>query len=232
MRGWRVVADDVVLVADRVRERVGAPEVHTLGISLGAVFALAAAIRRPGLFTRHVLLAPGFRSAVHVPLARRIEVAWRSSLTPRRMLELPFGLEHFTERVEWREALAGDTLRTREVTARFLFETFRLQRFVCSRIERVREPVFALLAGADGVVDNEAVLSTLPRASSRRVRIEVFEEASHVLAASVPRAQLVARLAAWYRGEILREEDPFQVRRTARASWQGEELAVPPDLGR
>ena len=200
MGAWRVVVDDVVRVAEEAAARFPGRPLHAIGVSLGAAFTLAASIRRDDLFKSQALLAPGIASSISASWHRRIVLAGQSQVFPRTTMEVPIATEQFTDRPDWQAAIRDDPLRTRRVTARFLIETFLLQRHVRDRADALRVPLLALLAERDAIIDNELVIHSLSR-SAGPVRIEIFEGASHVLPATIPEAELVTRVVEWFRGE-------------------------------
>ena len=73
-----------------------------------------------------------------------------------------------------------------------------MQRFIRREIVHLDVPLLALVAAKDSLIDNEIVLRTLNRVEAAPVRVEVFEEAHHVLPASVPLAELVGRIWHWF----------------------------------
>jgi acylglycerol lipase len=200
MATWRSCVDDVVRVADQAAARYPGRPLHAIGISLGATFTLAASIRRHDLFRSQALLTPGIASSIRASWHRRVRLAGQSRAFPRTMLDVPIAPEQFTDRTDWQTAIRDDPLRTRRVTARFLFETFLLQRHVRRRAGALRVPILALLAERDAIIDNDLVVAALSR-SAARVRIEVFEGATHVLPATIPTNELVTRVVEWFRGE-------------------------------
>jgi alpha-beta hydrolase superfamily lysophospholipase len=200
MRTWSVVVDDVVSVAEEAAARHPGRPLHAIGISLGAAFTLAASIRRNDLFHSQALLTPGLASSIKAPWHRRIRLAGRSQAFPRTTIDVPIAPEQLTDRLEWQAAIRDDPLRTRRVTARFLMQTFLLQRHVRQRAHAIHAPILALLAERDAIIDNDLVVAALSR-SGGRVRIEVFEGATHVLPATIPRAELVTRVVEWFKGE-------------------------------
>ena len=195
---WRQVVDDLQRVAARIRALHPCVPVCGLGISLGAAMTVAASLVHEGAFHRHALMSPGLAPAVQLPFMRRIGVVYSALARPHVLYELPFTVEQLCEVGELRDALWNDPLRTRAVTSRFLLEIFRLQRYVRQHIDRLRAPLLALIAGADAMIDNEAVLAVLNRARRVPVRVEIFPQAQHVLTASVPLPDLVGRIWHWF----------------------------------
>ena len=198
---WQVLSDDVADFARAMECRHRTQPLHIMGISLGSAVAVACALRHPGLFRSLVLFSPALASAVRVPLSRKVATAFRAVTAPSTLVDLPFGLEQMTTNKEWREALDADQHRTRRVTARFLLQVLSLQRFIRRSIHQLGQPVLALFGGADEIVDNAASIRLLSRIPCGPVRAEVFESASHILTAAVPRRQLADRVMTWLDGE-------------------------------
>jgi alpha-beta hydrolase superfamily lysophospholipase len=162
--------------------------------------ALAASILHPRLFTSHVLLSPGLVPSLRLAIHRRLRLAGQAFMRPQVLHDLPFSLADLSHRSDWQEEMGKDPLRTSQVSARFAFETFRMQRFVRTHNRSLRRPILALLAGKDAIINNLAVVALLSRSSSPRVRIETFEEAPHNLLVSLPRRAIVERLVPWLHG--------------------------------
>jgi alpha-beta hydrolase superfamily lysophospholipase len=195
---WRQIVDDLQRVVARIRSlHPGAP-VCALGISLGAAMTVATSLVHEDAFHRHALMSPGLAPSVQLPFMRRIGVVYSALARPHVLYELPFTVEQLCEMSELRESLWNDPLRTRAITSRFLLEIFRLQRYVRQHIDRLRAPLLALIAGADAMIDNEAVLAVLNRARRVPVRVEIFPQAQHVLTASVPLPELAGRIWHWF----------------------------------
>jgi alpha-beta hydrolase superfamily lysophospholipase len=198
MESWRDVADDLLRVTARIRALRPGSEVCALGVSLGAAMTLATSLVQRGTFQRHAALSPGLAPAMVLPFARRVGIAYSAYARPRVLYELPFTADQLTDRVEVRDALWNDPLRTRTVTSRFLLEVFRMQRFVQQNIARLDAPLLALVAGDDAMVDNETVVRVLSRVQRAPVRLEIFDGARHVLPASVPLPELAGRIWHWF----------------------------------
>lgn len=230
MPRWTSLVQDVAEVVHQIRTLHPGRSVHVMGISLGGTISLATSILHPEMFASQILLSPGLAAGFRVPLRHRLRLLRSVVLQPTRLFELPFSVDALTDHPTWREALVADPLRTRQVTARFLVETFRMQHFVRRRINRVQVPLMVLLAERDRMVDNEVALTALRRAQSHRVRVEIFREAEHILPASVPSDEMLGRFSTWLRqpGPSAREE--FSVVSVPPFSTDSAIAFDPPDL--
>jgi alpha-beta hydrolase superfamily lysophospholipase len=207
VRSWRTLVEDVVLLAREIAERHPGSPLHGIGISLGGAVLLAASILHPRVFRSHVLLSPGLVSGVRLGIHRRLRLAGQAIMRPMTLHDLPFSLADLCHRLDWQEEAGKDPLRTQQISARFAFEIFRMQRFVRANSRRLHLPILALLAGKDTIINNFAVVALLSRSSSPCVRIETFEDVPHNLLVSLPREAILERLTPWLRSGGAPEKD-------------------------
>jgi alpha-beta hydrolase superfamily lysophospholipase len=186
-----------VRIAGELERRHPGQPLQTIGISLGGAISLAASILHPQLFKSQVLLSPGLVPSLRLPLHRRLRLVRQALMQPTKLHDLPFSLADLSDRADWQKQAGEDPLRTRQVSARFAFETFRMQRFIRANVQRLRLPILALLAEKDTIINNLAVAAILSRTSAPRVRVETFEQAPHNLAVSLPRKEILDRLLPW-----------------------------------
>ena len=210
---WKTLVEDLVRVAEEIERRHPGRPMHAVGVSLGSVITLACSILHPGLFRSQMLLSPALTASVRFPPLRRLEILWRALTAPSKLYDLTFGIQDLTDNVEWQSALFHESKQS-QVSARFLLETLRIQRFVRTQINHVDEPILALFAERDAVVDNQASIDILAKAGSPCVRVEVFESISHIIAASVPKQELVQRLLSWLREDWGSAKERFRILKT------------------
>jgi alpha-beta hydrolase superfamily lysophospholipase len=227
---WTILVNDVVHVAQMIEQRHPSQPLHAMGISLGGAIAMAIAIEHPRLFRSLVLLSPALASAARMSWRRKLATLSRALMSPTTLMDLPFGAEHLTDSPQWREVLERDALRTRQVTARFMLELTRMQRYIRRHIRHVGEPVLAFFGAVDEIIDNDRSIELLNRIHTPTVRVEVFETVSHLLAASLPRRQLADRLLTWLSGDFGSNTERYSLLRTV-LSHPPEHNDPPPQLG-
>jgi len=227
---WAVLVSDVVHLAEMVEQRHPSQPLHAMGISLGGAIAVAASILHPGLFRSLVLLSPALASSVRVPLKQKLATLSRAIVAPTTLMNLPFGVEQLTTSALWREVLEKDQRRTRRVSARFMLELLRMQRFIRRNIRHVGEPVVAFFGTSDEIIDNDRSIALLNRIQAATVRVEVFQEVSHLLAVSLPRKQLADRLVVWLNGDYGSNTERYSLLHTVLSHPAGEN-DPPPRLG-
>jgi len=190
---------DVAAAAELARSETGAASVHLMGVSWGGKLALACAANRPDLYLSLILAAPGIIPIVDVTLAVKVRVA-QSLLAGRPLRRFPIPLGDpclFTENPERIRYIAEDPLSLREVTARFMFESRRLDRMARRAAGSVRLPVFLALAGKDRIIRNGATQALVEAMPASRRRIITYGGASHTLEFEPDPAPYFRDLAAW-----------------------------------
>ena len=175
--------DDVAAAAELARRETGAETVHLMGVSWGGKLALACAAHRPDLYRSLILAAPGIIPLIDVTLATKLRIG-QSLLVGRgrRCFPIPLADPHlFTENSERVRYVAEDPLSLREVTARFLFESGRLDRLARRAAASVRLPTFLALAECDRIIHNAATRALVGAMPAVRRRIVTYTGAHHTL---------------------------------------------------
>lgn len=189
---------DVAAAADLARSETGAA-VHLVGVSWGGKLALASAAHRPDLYRGLILSAPGILPVVDVTLACKVRIA-QSLMAGRPLRRFPIPLADpylFTENPDRVRYIAEDPLSLREVTARFLFESRRLDRLARRAVRSVRLPAFLALAETDRIIDNAATRALVEAMPAQRKRIVVYPGTHHTLEFEVDPTAYFRDLVAW-----------------------------------
>jgi alpha-beta hydrolase superfamily lysophospholipase len=190
--------EDVHAAAERAIRETGRPRVHLLGVSWGGKLALACVAARPELYRSLVLSAPGIFPRVDVYLATKLRIG-RSLLAGRDLDRFPIPLDNphlFTENPARVRYIAEDPLSLRDVTARFLFESRRLDRLAETAAARLSAPTLLVLAGTDRIIDNERTRALVHAMSVRR-RVVEYPGMHHTLEFEPAPLAYFKELAAW-----------------------------------
>jgi alpha-beta hydrolase superfamily lysophospholipase len=191
---------DVAAAAELARAETGAAGVHLMGVSWGGKLALACAANRPDLYQSLILAAPGIIPIVDVTLAVKVRVV-QSLLAGRPLRRFPIPLGDpclFTENPERLRFISEDPLSLREVTARFMFESRRLDRMARrAGPKNLALPVFLALAEKDRIIRNGATQALVESMPASRRRIITYGGASHTLEFEPDPAPYFRDLAAW-----------------------------------
>ena len=180
--GWRVFADDLGEFIDDARRRLPGIPVHLVAISWGTKLAVAACIRRPDLVDSLVLMGPALVPKVDVAFGVKVRTAVALLTNPRRLFDVPLADPRlFTDNPERIAFIESDPLSLRQVTARFLRQTRRLDRFILRHAHELRTPMLMMLSGRDRIVDNDATRRIFDRLASPSKEVILYPEAAHTL---------------------------------------------------
>jgi alpha-beta hydrolase superfamily lysophospholipase len=191
--------EDVAAAAEWARRETGAASVHLVGVSWGGKLALACAAHRPDLYRSLLLAAPGLCPRVDPTLAVKVRVA-RCLLVGRPLTRFPIPLGDprlFTENPERLRFIAGDPLSLHEVTARFMYESRRLDGLARQAARAVRLPLFLALAEKDRIIDNAATRTLVEAMPAPRRRVRLYPGACHTLEFEPDPQAYLCDLAAW-----------------------------------
>jgi len=174
---------DVAAAARLACGETGLASAHLMGVSWGGKLALACAAHKPELYRSLVLAAPGIVPKVDPTLAVKVRVA-QSLLAGDPLRRFPIPLQDpnlFTENPGRVRYIAEDPLSLHEVTARFMYESRRLDDFVRQAARVVTRPTLLALAEKDRIIDNAATRALVEAMPCSRRQVIVYPGAGHTL---------------------------------------------------
>ena len=179
---WKVLVEDVAeFVCSRVAES-GFRRVHLAGISWGGILASVFSILHPELLSSLTLVALGISPKVGLSARENLSVFWNALFSPLRKFPIPIDRpEMFTANPDRIAYIREDPLSLHHSTARFLFESFRMDRFLKRHRHDIRVPLLLLLAGHDEISDNRRLEEFFMSVASAEKRIRLFPKAHHTL---------------------------------------------------
>lgn len=160
---------------------VGLPVVLMAG-SWGAKLALGCCRAYPGCADALILWSPGFFPQVKLPWWQRLRIFVTRWVQPTRTFPIPLNDPRlFTANPEKIRFIEEDEHSLREATARFLVESYRLDRYIRLAPQFIRCPVLLLLAGRDRIVDNARTKQFFAHWASQDKTLVEYPEAHHTL---------------------------------------------------
>jgi len=191
--------EDVAAAAERARSETKVERVHLMGVSWGGKLALASSAHRPDLYRSLIMASPGIFPIVDVAAMTKVRVAMcLAAGRPLRRFPIPLSDPHlFTENPKRVRYIAEDPLSLREVTARFMYESRRLDRMARRAARTARSPVFLALAEADRITDNAATRALVETMPAARKQIVTYAGAHHTLEFEPDPEAYFKDLVAW-----------------------------------
>jgi len=197
-RRWLSDLDEL---ADWAQSAFPGRDLDLVGVSWGGKLAAVWSLRNPGRVQRLLLVAPGIFPAVDVGLATRVAIGVSVLIQPRRRFLIPLNDPAlFTDTLAGREFIARDPLRLTHATARFLFESARLDRWLSAApCGALTASVTLVLAGRERIIRNEPTLEWLKRVAVRPPVVHLFPEACHTIEFEQESDAFAGVLDAWAR---------------------------------
>ena len=192
---------DAIDGLDWLKARTGRDRAHVIGVSWGGKLAMALARVTPERLASLTLVAPGLFPAVDVSLGDKFAIALSLPIHPKKLFPIPLNEpELFTANPVRQTFIRGDKLRLTQVTAKFLFQSRRLDGFIRRIPERLNLPVKLFLAGHERIIDNvktiryfRALRNTGPK------QLAFYPHASHTLEFEPDNTPFLNDLQEWIR---------------------------------
>lgn len=195
-----ILLDDVDAFIKHLRERH--ESVIVIGLSWGGKLALAHATTRLNSPDALILITPGLAAQVNLPLSMRLNILVSAFIRPTRKFPIPITPEMFTHNPIFLECIQQDPLRLKSVSARFYFESLRLDTRLRRCIGLLRLPLFSVFAQQDIIIDNEKSSELLNRAMGADRHIINYENQLHSIQFDAP-VRLVDDIIKWLQKEQL-----------------------------
>ncbi len=170
-----------------------------VGVSWGGKLAAAWALRRPERVARLLLIAPGLFPAVDLPPAAKLRVGLALLFRPHTAFPIPLDDPAlFTDNPAGREFIHTDPLKLTYVTARFLWQSRRLDAVLKKApAQSLLAPVALLLAGRDRIIRNEPTIAWIRRVAAQPPEVIEFPAAAHTLEFEPDESELAQFLRHW-----------------------------------
>jgi acylglycerol lipase len=202
---FRVLLDDIHAFMTPLRQRYR--RVVLVGLSWGGKLATAHALAWPGDADALVLITPGLRALVDVGLLDKLRIVLFSQLSPQSKIASPIAPEMFTTTPRYLDYIENDPLRLTHATARFYWQSNRLDAWLANNIDTLDPPLLLFLAGRDRIIDNAGVIELLQRARLQEFEIIDYPDQTHSVQFDDP-DRLVQDMDQWLRGAITKDRNP------------------------
>ena len=199
--------DDLDDVAVWATQQFGPLPFAVVGVSWGGKPAVAWALRRPGQVMRLLLIAPGLFPAVDVGLLNRLRIGMSLLARPERPVPIP--LEDpalFTDNPAGQQFIAADDLKLTHATARFFYESSRLDQHL-TRAPRgaLQAETTLLLAERDRIIRNPPTETWIRRLAAAPARVATLA-AAHTLEFEPDPEPLRQHLEVWMTGSAVNKK--------------------------
>lgn len=194
---YKLLLDDIYDFVSAVRAEHAGRKVFLVAGCWGAKAGVLFAQRHGQLLDGLALISPALVVRIKLPFVDMVGVAKNLPSNPRKYFEIPLKPEQYTGNPGFRAFVAEDPDRLLEATARFFFETARMDKLVHKVASGIHVPVLVLQAGRDEIVDVDGLRDWFGKVASRDKTFKVYPDFAHILEFEERRDEYVADLLAW-----------------------------------
>jgi alpha-beta hydrolase superfamily lysophospholipase len=188
--------DDLHCAVRRIREISEGGAICLIGLSWGGKHAVAYDIRHPGEVAGLVLITPGIKPKVDLPLREKLVVLAQACFAPDRPHRIPITPDMFTNTPRHLDFITNDPLRLHSVTAAFLRQSRRMDRLLARANRHEHPPILVFLAGRDRIINNDATRRFLEGCRNERLTIIDYADQTHSIQLDAPE-RLIRDVTAW-----------------------------------
>ena len=175
--------------------------VFLVGLSWGGKLATAYELEYPQNINGLILITPGIKALVDVSLPVKLKIVLYAQLSPETPIASPITPEMFTTTPRYLDYIKDDPSRLTHATARFYWQSSRLDSYLASNITALDTPTLLFLAGQDRIIDNAGVIEILYRGNSDRLTVIDYPEQTHSVQFDDPE-QLVQDMDHWLQQQL------------------------------
>jgi acylglycerol lipase len=199
---YRQALDDLDQVLRLVAaERPGTP-VFLAASSWAAKLAVVHAAQRPAHLAGLLLLGPGLHATVNLSPARRAAVVVGQLVRPSARLPIPLTPELYTANPAYVDRIRADPLRLLEATARFFWETARLDRLRGGASAGLHLPLLVLQGEADAMMDVPKTRAWFEGLDAQDATYRSYPGAGHTLDFEPDRTRYLADMLDWLSARV------------------------------
>lgn len=163
-----------------VRKREPNKKIHLIGLCWGARLCLpVCAEDNEEKIDSLILLSPGLYPKVDYSFMKKLQIAFAYLFDAKKKFHLPLKDSFFTQNQHYLSFIQKDSLGLRQVTARFLIETLRLNQLARKSFKKVKQPIYLLLAENDKIVDVEKTVAVFNKRAN--VEFKTYKKWEHTL---------------------------------------------------
>ena len=181
---YPVLLEDIHDFITPLREHYS--HIFLVGLSWGGKLATAYELDYPGDADGLILITPGIKALVDVSLPVKLKILLYAQLAPQSPIASPIEPEMFTTTPRYLDYIESDPSRLTHATARFYWQSSRLDSYLDGNIAALDTPTLLFLAGRDRIIDNAGVIETLKRGDSSRLTIIEYPEQTHSVQFDAP----------------------------------------------
>ena len=197
VKNYHILVDDLRRVLEYIKKENPGKKIYLLGLCWGGKLAVTFAALKYSLIDGLILISPAIKTKVDLPLWKKVDVLFSNFLRPKKLFNVPIEDSMFTKNPKYLDFIKNDKMKLTRVTARFFFETSKMDMRFNKIAGRIHVPLLLLLAGNDRVVDNTGVRKWFEREGSEDKTLKVYQGSCHSLEFEEEAKDLVEDICRW-----------------------------------
>ena len=200
MKNYWLLVDDLRRALKLVKEENPDKKIYLMALCWGGKLAVTYAALKYGTIDGLILVSPAISTKVDLPIWKKVDVLLSNFLRPRKLFNVPIRDEMFTKNPKYLDYIKNDELKLTQVTARFFFETAKMDMRFNRIAGKIHIPLLLLLAGNDQVVNNSNVKKWFEREGSKDKTLKLYQGSCHSIEFEDEAEELVEDVSRWIDG--------------------------------
>jgi len=197
IESYSILVDDVKTAIAMARAEHPKSKVYLMALCWGAKIALIFTRDYQGMIDGLILLAPAIKTKVDLSFGEKLGVALNTLVNPKKLFRVPLEDHMFTRNEKYLEFIKNDELKLKKASARFFFETNKMNARLDSIAPRITLATLMFLAGDDVIVDNRKVEKWFSRVGSKDKTLKLCQGCSHSMEFEEEKSSLTAAIRDW-----------------------------------
>ncbi|GGA81978.1 lysophospholipase [Neiella marina] len=190
---WHDWLDDLDDFIRQIRPQYN--HIYLIGLSWGGKLATAYGLAHPDKVSGLALVTPGLVAAVDYNGFEKLSIAVCHLFCQQSTYPVPVTPAMFSDKQQWVEFIESDPLRNPLVTAEFLWQTRRMDKWIAANINQLQRPTLLFLAGKDEIIDNDKVTKLLFR-GQQATSVQHYPQQVHAIQLEMPN-RLATDISQW-----------------------------------
>ena len=197
MENYQVLVEDLRETIELIRTENPGQKVYLIGLCWGGKLAVTFSSEYQDLIDGLILISPALKTQIDLSLPQKLNVLCSAFLKPKKLIDIPIEPEMFTKNPKYLDFIKNDTHRLTRATARFFFETNKMDMRILKTPSKIKVPVVLFMAGNDCVVDNDGVKKWFDRCGSLDKTSKMYQGSCHSLEFEEEAEGLVGDITNW-----------------------------------